>query len=59
MLTLGKALPDKIDTNELYSIEDFTTKIMKQYIDKVSSEPQQYIKYKPPHERFFSTNPRN
>ena len=40
MFTLGKALPDKLNMDDLYSIEEFTTKIMKQYIDKVSSEPQ-------------------
>lgn len=40
MFKLGKALPAEMDMNELYNIEDFTTKIMKQYIDKVSSEPQ-------------------
>lgn len=53
MFTLGKALPDKLDMKQLYEIEDFTTKIMKQYIDKVSSEPQQYIRAKSPIERFL------
>lgn len=59
MFTLGKALPDKLDMKELYDIQDFTLKIMKQYIDKVSSEPQQYIQNKTALQRFMHSNPKN
>merc|ERR1719329_1573793 len=57
MLTWDKAIPGKANVTELYQIEEFTTKLMKQYIDKVCAEPTLYIQQKSTQERFFHTKP--
>lgn len=57
MFTWDKAIPAKVDVQQLYSIEEFTTKLMKQYIDKVCAEPTFYIQRKTAMERFLHTKP--
>lgn len=53
----GNALPQNLDMKELNEFDEFTTKIMKQYIDKVCSEPTTYIRPRDKCHRLWRYNP--